>query len=130
MRELDPQFLIKRSTYFFSNKHPGALFKELTRALQKLTQRDPQLNAPHWRFVFEAEKTFIDEEQQDNSNQEPYKQQALIQAEIKKVKDQERYAIEFTRKSGNNQLFYKEVKKYFEEMVAFNDSFQEEASAE
>lgn len=57
-------------------------------------------------------------------------QQATIQAEIKKVKDQDRYAVEFTRKSGNNQLFYKEVRKYLDEMVAFNDNCLEEASAE
>ena len=57
-------------------------------------------------------------------------QQATIQAEIKKVKDQDRYAVEFTRKSGNNQLFYKEVRKYLDEMVAFNDNWLEEAPAE
>lgn len=57
-------------------------------------------------------------------------QQATIQAEIKKVKDQDRYAVEFTRKTGNNQLFYKEVRKYFDEMVAFNDNWLEEASTD
>ena len=62
MREFDPQFSMKRSTYFFSNKDPKALMKELGRALQKLTQKDAQLKAPHWRFVFEAEKTHLDEE--------------------------------------------------------------------
>ena len=63
MREFDQQFQMKRSTYFFSNKEPKALFKELKRALQKHNQKGAQLKSPHWRFVFDAEETFIDEDQ-------------------------------------------------------------------
>ena len=63
MREFDQQFQMKRSTFFFSNKEPKALFKELKRALQKHNQKGAQLKSPHWRFVFDAEETFIDEDQ-------------------------------------------------------------------
>ena len=43
------------------------------------------------------------------------------------MKDEEKFAVEFTRKSGNQKLFYEEVKKYQADMVAFNDNWQEAA---
>ena len=74
--------------------------------------------------MFEARKEFLDDEadQTEENKQEPYVQQATIQVEIKKVKDQEKTAVEFTRKSGNMKLFYEKVKEYLDEMVAFNDN--------
>ena len=37
------------------------------------------------------------------------------------MKDQEKFAIEFTRKSGHRQVFCSEMKKFKQEMIMLND---------
>ena len=37
------------------------------------------------------------------------------------MKDEEKFAIEFTRKSGHRLLFNSELKKYKEEMIMLQD---------
>jgi len=72
--------------------------------------------------VYERQNQVIDEDCLEEEKEELVIQRVKVQVEIKKVVNQEKFAVEFTRKAGPLRLFYSEVKKYRAEVNACNDT--------
>ena len=62
------------------------------------------------RFTFEHKKEIIDDDiemtEEQKSAAEPKFEVSKMEIEIKKIKDQAKHCIEFTRKAGSASLFY------------------------
>lgn len=122
MRLTLKQYHEKAQTHaFFSEFKPDYLLSQLIGKIQENGQ-EFEISNKTWKLNMSVKKNLNEEAAEGSPTMY---EQCNIQVEILKVKDQDKYCVEFQRKAGSAILFYDNANKYIDALELCNNTTYE-----
>ena len=103
---------------FLSEFKPDYLLSQLISKVRE-NEQDFEISTKTWKLNMAVSKNLNKEAAEGSPS---WYERCNIQVEILKVKDQEKYCVEFQRKAGSAILFYDEASKYIDALELCNNT--------